>query len=387
MKRSIYRFLSLGFVAMLLLANVNAQDRTLASAAGDKYVISAKAGGVNFTEGSVSVVREAGNSGLLVKGDMLEVGDRVSTGADGKAEILLTPGSYVRMAGDSEFHFRNTSLEDLELGVDKGSAIFEVFAEEDYPVTVVTPRNTFSLIRTGVFRVDVDAEGNGSLEVWKGRARIDGVEDTVKGGREVSADGVVSKFDRDDRDAFETWSRERSKQLAKIVSELKRDTWRTPLINSFWDNRWNFYGSYGLWVYDPFWGSYCFLPFGYGWSSPYGYGFGRSIWYYRLPRVIYYQPPPYLPTPPTTSGTSNPNEVPTPTRPRRDDTMKANAASGGAPVKGPSSRPPFSAIDRGGSIARPTREPISPVRTPVYTRRPVYVPQQRPSSGGAIKKP
>lgn len=28
---------------------------------------------------------------------------------------------------------------------------------------------------------------------------------------------------------------------------------------------------------------YCFLPFGYGWRSPYGYGFGNGLWYYDLP--------------------------------------------------------------------------------------------------------
>ncbi len=39
-------------------------------------------------------------------------------------------------------------------------------------------------------------------------------------------------------------------------------------------------------------GSYCFLPFGYGWNSPYGYSYGRDLWYFRLPSVIYNQPPP-----------------------------------------------------------------------------------------------
>jgi len=57
------------------------------------------------------------------------------------------------------------------------------------------------------------------------------------------------------------------------------------------------YDSYGLWVFSRFHGSYCFLPFGYGWSSPYGYFYPRDIWYYNLPPVIYNPSPPINTTP------------------------------------------------------------------------------------------
>jgi hypothetical protein len=66
---------------------------------GDRYIVSARAGGVNYVEGTVAVIRKSGRSGLLLKGDTLEVGDRVSTGANGKAEILLNPGSFLRLGG------------------------------------------------------------------------------------------------------------------------------------------------------------------------------------------------------------------------------------------------------------------------------------------------
>jgi hypothetical protein len=110
--------LALGFVAALAVA----QNDTISAAAGDRYVISAKAGGVNFVEGTVAVVRKSGRSGVLLKGDTLEIGDRVSTAENGKVEILLNPGSFLRLGGTSAFEFNNTSLDELEIRLDSGSA-------------------------------------------------------------------------------------------------------------------------------------------------------------------------------------------------------------------------------------------------------------------------
>ncbi len=294
------------------------QDQTIAAAAGEKYVISAKAGGVNFVEGSVNIVRKAGRSGLLLRGDTLEIGDRVSTGANGKAEILLNPGSYLRLGGNSAFEFKTTSLDDLQIGLDSGSAIFEVFATEDFRVTVNSPKTKFSLIDSGIYRIDVLADGKGKVAVWKGRAEIGDESPTlVKSGREATLSGTgaaIAKFDRDDKDSLEIWSKSRAKELAKIGGQLARNNMRTALMQSFLGRGWNMYSSFGLWVYDPFRRSHCFLPFGYGWNSPYGYGFGHNITYYNLPTVVYqqpvmtggYQPPRYGPRGPIDKGSSEP---------------------------------------------------------------------------------
>jgi hypothetical protein len=87
-------------------------------------------------------------------------------------------------------------------------------------------------------------------------------------------------------------SKDRAKDLSKLSASLKRDNIRDPLINSFWGGRWNLYNTFGVWVYNPFSRSHCFLPFDYGWYSPYGYSFGRPIWNFGLPTAIYRQPRP-----------------------------------------------------------------------------------------------
>lgn len=292
MKTKITGFIAAILVAMLAATVVFAQEDAIKAAAGDKYVISAKAGGVNFVEGTVGIVRMLGKSGVLLKRDTLEIGDRVSTGADGKAEILLNPGSYLRLGGNSAFEFVTTSLDDLQLKVDRGSAILEVFASDEFAVTVATPKGKFDLIQSGIYRVDVAADGTGRLEVWKGKAEIGGGE-AIKGGRVADLDGgqvEVAKFDRDEKDEFELWSKARAKELSKISGDLKRRELRTLLASSYLGGRWSLRDSFGLWVYDPFRSAFCFLPFGYGWSSPYGYGFGHNIWWYQ-PYIPWYNPP------------------------------------------------------------------------------------------------
>jgi len=293
MKNNRIRFLMLCVSFAFASASLNAQNDTLSAAAGDRYVISATAGGVNFIEGTVSVLRKEGKSGYLLKGDTLKIGDKVSTGSDGKAEILLNPGSFLRVGGNSTFEFKTTSLDDLQVKVDSGSAIFEVFAAEDFLVAIHTPKAKYVLIETGVYRVDV-TNGSARLEVWKGLARVPGTTEVVGTGRVAASSGsgsvLVSKFDRDEKDALDIWSKARSKELAKLTAMLKRGNLRTALMRSFLGRRWNMYDSFGLWVYEPLYGGHCFLPFGHHWNSPYGHGYGNYIGWYNLPPAVYYSP-------------------------------------------------------------------------------------------------
>ena len=290
MKDAIVRYFLLSLCFVFAYQVVTAQNDTLSAAAGDRYVISAKAGGVNLVEGTVTVARKDGTGGVLVKGDNLAIGDRVTTAADGRAEILLNPGSYLRLAGNTVFEFRTTSLDDLQIKLDRGSAILEVFAAEQFIVGVTTPSSKFVVVETGVYRVDVLNPRESRLQVWKGSARA-GIAYEVGAGRVALASGSgnisVAKFDRDDQDEFDTWSKSRSKELAKLLAKLKLATVRTALMRSFLGNGWDMYNSFGLWIYDPFYRSHCFLPFGHGWHSPYGQGYGHSIYWYKMPRVIF----------------------------------------------------------------------------------------------------
>ena len=297
MKKNLLPVLTFGLFIVLFSSFAHAQNSNeTVSSTSDLYVISAKAGGVNYVEGKVVVAGKNKRSGYLLKGDTVEVGDKVSTGADGKAEILLNPGSYIRLAENSSFEFTTTSLDNLQLKLSEGSAMFEVIADDEFRIAVKTPKADFSIITSGVYRVSVLNDGSGQVSVWKGKARIDDFNQTeIKSGREATVNVgqvAIEKFDRDEKDALEQWSKTRAKDLAKVNSRLQREDLRNSLISGFGSSRLNMYNSFGLWVFDRAFGSFCFLPYGYGWSSPYGYSYGRDLWYFRLPRTIYSQPSP-----------------------------------------------------------------------------------------------
>ena len=295
MKKNLLNSFTISSIIFLLSVFAFAQDNRSASSVGNLYVISADAGGVNYVEGKVAVMQNNGRSGYLLRGDKLEIGERVMTGADGKAEILLNPGSYVRLGENSTFEFANTSLDDLKLKLNRGSAMFEIITNNDFRFAVNTPKGHFYILESGVYRVDVLGDGSGKIDVWKGKAQVGNNDELiVKSGRTATVKGnlvAIEKFDRGDKDSLETWSKTRAKELAKVNSRLNKNNMRNTLVSSFRNNGWNLYDSYGLWVFDRFSGNYCFLPFGYGWNSPYGYGYGRDLWYLRLPGYIYNQPP------------------------------------------------------------------------------------------------
>jgi len=345
-------------------ANAFAQSERNASAVSQLYVISAKAGGVNFTQGKIAVARNDSRSGYLIKGDRLEIGEKVSTGTDGRAEILLNPGSFVRLGENTEFQFVSTTLDDLRIKLTRGSAVFELIAGDEFAVAVETPKGSFNVVDSGIYRVDVSNDGTGKLLVYSGKVKVsDSNATVVKKGRTVTLNGgnaVATKFDRDDRDALDIWSKARAKELSKINAKLQRDDLRNSLTNSF--NRrggWGFNDSFGLWVLDRISAQYCFLPFGYGWGSPYGYYYDRDLFYFRLPRYIY-----YYPTVRNPGGSTNPGSNPN--------------ADGGI-RNGRSNEPPFTRVNP-GSVRQPISidDDASPIRRP--TSRPIIAPMPMPDT-------
>ncbi len=306
MKKNLLFVVSIVVFGLLFSTIVFAQNDKVVSAAGDMYVISAKAGGVNYTEGKVAIIRKDGKSGLLLKNDKIEIGDKVSTGADGKAEILLNPGSFVRLGSNAKFEFQTTDLDNLKLKLSGGSAIFEVYADKEFKVTLDLPNADIELTKSGVYRVDVLADGSGKISVWKGRFLAGDEETEVKAGRSAivkgKTAGTIAKFDRDNKDELDIWSDLRAKEASKINKRLQRDALTSSLLNSFNLGGWNMFSTLGVWVFDSFSGRWCFLPFGQGWRSPYGYGYGFNIYNCPLPPVVYTPPVNWTPSTPTPSG-------------------------------------------------------------------------------------
>src|SRR4051812_3764049 len=198
LKSSVLCLFALAFVSLC----ASAQTR-------DARLISAKAGGVNLVSGDVKVRRADGQEWQRVSvKDDLKSGDAARTDADGRVEILLNPGSYLRAGGSTEFELTDSSLDNMRLSLKRGSLVIEATGYDELGVNiqVTTPRTRVELGRSGVYRIEVAQTGETVVAVQKGRALIgDGLAKmVVKSGKvvRVGSGGAVevAKLDKKQRD-------------------------------------------------------------------------------------------------------------------------------------------------------------------------------------------
>ena len=223
--------------------------------------------------------------------DDLQAGDRVRTDSDGRVEILLNPGSYLRMGGNSEVELSNNSLANLEFRLIRGTAVVEATGVEETQmlINISTPHARLAIDRQGLYRLNVVPEDATVLIVRKGRVILSDSHTKVKGGNKVvfSATAVsVAKLTDEEKKlekevAIERWSQERAKTLARANSRINN-----RMLNSAFSaanaSDFFFFGAYrrsGLWFYNSRLGCYTFLPYGYyGASSPYGVSYPTTLY-------------------------------------------------------------------------------------------------------------
>jgi len=224
---------------------------------------------------------------LTIKED-LEAGDVVKTGLDGRVEMLLNPGSYLRVAENSEFELADNSLDNLEVRLLRGTAIVEVTGADDEElfIGITTPHTRMSIIRRGLYRVNVVPGDTTELIVRKGRVILEGSHTKVKGGNKVifsaSSFSVAKLTDADkNRDTVEVWSKDRAQTLAKANNKIPGRLIMALASNLSADWSSNGYG-YGrrraFWWYNADWNCYTLVPFNFGWSSPYGGSYSNSFY-------------------------------------------------------------------------------------------------------------
>jgi hypothetical protein len=270
--------LSVVFILLCSTANL-AQTR-------DKFVISSKAGGINAITGQASVHSRGDSSwNQLMITDDLNSGDRVRTSSDGRVEILLNPGSYLRLGGDSEVEMSDNTLANLELRLLRGTAIVEATGADgiELNINISTPHTKLAIVRQGLYRVSVVPGDATELIVRKGRVVLGDSHTKVKGGNKVvfSATNVlVAKLTKEEKkqtEEVDVWSKQRGDTLAKanrrITDRMLRSAFASYTdFDPFWRSR------QGLWFYNTRAGCYTFLPYFYGWGSPYGSSYSTSIY-------------------------------------------------------------------------------------------------------------
>jgi hypothetical protein len=278
-------------------------------------MISAHSGVVQYIEGDASI----GDKPIEMKfGHFPEIkpNEIISTEA-GRAEVLLTPGSFLRLAENTQVRMVSNRLTDTRFELLKGEILVEsVDSTKDSAasmvkgnmISVIYKNTTTSLTKTGLFEFKAEP---GRLRVYEGEAIVKAGSDqlTLKKSKETQLDGTLmaEKFDAKSTDELTRWSSRRSSYIATAnVSSANTMTnngsgWVSSLLGGGYGSGYGYnglgyggmgmgyggmgmgYGSYGGWAFNPLFGMFTYVPYGGMAYSPFGYG-------YYSPYTVAYAP-------------------------------------------------------------------------------------------------
>jgi FecR protein len=243
-------------------------------------VISARSGLIHYTEGEVfladkPVVQKLGEYPAMKAGEHL----RTETG---RAEVLLTPGVFLRLSENSEIAMTTNALTDTRIDIVKGSVLLEAGEiSKEQAIELTVQGSVLDVKKRGVFRIDAGTPPR--VRVFDGEITVADVGRslTVKEGRQalLTSVPVIEKFSKEDTDSFYRWAGRRSGYLALAnVSAARR----------MYDN----YGpgwTTGGWYFNPYFGMFTYFP---------GRGRYTNAWnhsyYAPIPPAAVHQPMPSM---------------------------------------------------------------------------------------------
>jgi hypothetical protein len=237
---------------------------SFAPRAGAQSVISAHSGVIHYVEGDVSIDGAPVHPKFAEFPDV-KAGQLVAT-AEGRAEILLTPGVFLRMAENSSVRMLSNALADTRLEVVSGSALVEVGELLDHNAISFEASGTrVDLTKKGLYRIDANPP---KLRVFEGQARVSSGSEslTARKGHQIDLDAAKPadiKFDTKETDAFYRWSSRRAEYVsaANVISAR---------VTSNSDYRSGFTNNPGAWSWNPYFGMFTFLPANGVYWSPFG---------------------------------------------------------------------------------------------------------------------
>lgn len=196
-----------GFLALALLV-------PFLPHASAQSVISARSGLVNFFEGVVFVdgqplERRSGTFPRLREGSILVT-------QSGRAEVLLTPDTYLRLGENSSVRMMSSDIDDTQVELLSGSSILDsAQAPEGEFVKIVFKDATIRILKPGNYRMDAEPA---QLRVFTGEAEVTRNGNPVKivSSQLMPLDGapVVRRFTQGSDGLLDIWSEERGSLIA-----------------------------------------------------------------------------------------------------------------------------------------------------------------------------
>jgi hypothetical protein len=267
-----------------------------------QMVVSAHSGTLDYFQGDVLI------DGVRVKsqpGHFDEIKEQsILKTARGRAELLLTPGVFLRVGENSELRMLDNRLASTRIELVSGSATLESDAEpaangkyKNPAVTLIFKSYEVEPQKDGLLEITTDPA---QVRIFKGEAKVQAGENrvTVKDGREVflTAALATDKFDaKVAADDNYIWARDRSAVVsaanlssARMLANSSGGSFvgggllGPSFGSSLYGGNWFFNPYFGMYTYMPMDGL-AFSPFGYGFYSPMiinsVYAPGTGYWY------------------------------------------------------------------------------------------------------------
>jgi hypothetical protein len=279
-------------------------------------VTSAHSGTLHYFEGDVSIDGVQAQSKVGRFTEMKE--QQVLRTAQGRAEVLLTPGVFLRVGENTSIKLLDNRLVSTRVELLSGTAMVESddpqLTIKDSPVTMIYKDYQIQMLKHGVIEISSDPA---ILKVFKGEAVVNTADlrANVKEGRQMpfSAALLTEKFDDKVGDDLYLWTRDRSQSLSAASMSSARSLNSNGFGSGYGSGYGNGFGSglgsglygsglYGAglgnpyggfnggWYYNQFFDMYTFVPMGGSFFNAFGYGFysPSTINNYYTPGTYWY---------------------------------------------------------------------------------------------------
>jgi len=237
---------------------------------------SAIPGTLNYVEGQVAVAGQTVTSQSV--GSVQVQPNQVLETGQGRAEMLLTPGVFLRVGDNSAVRLISPGLADTRVELLRGRAIVEV-AElfKDNNLSVTMSGASTRLEKQGLYAFNAATQ---MVQVFDGAAVVmqGDRQKELRKGHELALNGgwKVANFDIKSRAAENplfAWSNLRSEYEAQASIQSARNIYVGG--GAYWDGP--------GWYWNPYSAMYGFIPGDGIWYSPFG-------WPFYSPWMAYYAP-------------------------------------------------------------------------------------------------
>lgn len=217
-------------------------------------------------------------------GYRIKAGGGLRTTGNSRAELLLSPGTYLRLAENTEIEVTGTTYRGMRFRVVRGTVIIESASLNPriHSLTLAAPSGELQLGTSGLYRLDVVPGQESAVSIYKGRVLWTGAggkKTQLKSGRRWLLGDSSSSFkprssglDKNNRkDPLNLWSRLRARELVQVNAGLSLARRDSAYPGFGYHNR-------GGWVLSSKSQWFTYVPFDSSPRSPYGFHYTNIRW-------------------------------------------------------------------------------------------------------------